>query len=87
MYEEGEAFTRISSLDLEKQTDKQGLTIENAKYRIIREFIEFILGKSNLEDVKSNIDTHEVPVKIMSGVCQSSAKMHNNNNPLIRIKL
>ena len=87
MYEEGEAFTRISSLDLEKQTDKQGLTIENAKYRIIREFIEFILGKINLEDVKSNIDTHEVPVKIMSGVCQSSAKMHNNNNPLIRIKL
>jgi hypothetical protein len=87
MYGGGEAFTKISSQDLEQQADTTGLTIENAKYRIIREFIEFMLGNITLQDVKSNIDTHEVPVKIMSGVCQSSANMHTNNNPLIAIRL
>lgn len=87
MYGEGEAFTKISSLDLEQQADMSGLTIENAKYRIIREFIDFMLGNITLQDVKSNIDTHAVPVKILSGVCQSSANMHTNTNPLIRITL
>lgn len=87
MYGGGDAFTKISSLDLEQQADTSGLTIENAKYRIIREFIDFMLGNITLRDVKSNIDTHEVPVKIMSGVCQSSANMHTNNNPLIHISL
>lgn len=87
MYGDGEAFTKISSLDLEQPADTSGLTIENAKYRIIHEFIEFMLGNITLKDVKSNIDTHEVPVKIMSGVCQSSANMHTNNNPLIRMSL
>ncbi|HVC36264.1 MAG TPA: Gfo/Idh/MocA family oxidoreductase [Candidatus Dormibacteraeota bacterium] len=87
MYGEGEAFTKISSQDLEKQADTAGLTIENAKYRIIREFIEFMLGNITIQDVKSNINTHEIPVKIMSGVCQSSANMHTNNNPLIGIAL
>ena len=87
MYGEGKAFTKISSLDLEQQADTSGLTIENAKYRIIREFIDFMLGNVTLEDVKSNIDTHAVPVKILSGVCQSSANMHTNGNPLIRLAL
>ena len=87
MYGEGKAFTKISSLDLEQQADTSGLTIENAKYRIIREFIEFMMGNITLKDVKSNIDTHATPVKIMSGVCQSSANMHTNANPLVRISL
>lgn len=87
MYGEGKAFTKISSQDLEKEVDKSGLTVENAKYRIIREFIDFIMGKIDLHAVKSNIDTHEVPVKIMSGVCQSSAHSYNNKNRLIHIPL
>jgi hypothetical protein len=87
MYGEGDAFTKISSRDLEQQADTSGLTVENAKYRIIREFIEFMLGNITLQDVKSNIDTHAVPVKILSGVYQSSANMHTKNNPLIDISL
>lgn len=87
MYREGEAFTKISSQDLEQEADTHELTVENAKYRIIREFIEFMLGNIKLEDVKSNIDTHEVPVKIMSGICQSNALINTNKNPLVRISL
>jgi len=44
---------------------------------------DFMLGNITLKDAKSNIDTHATPVKMFSGVCQSSA----NNNPLIRMPL
>jgi hypothetical protein len=87
MYGEGEAFTKISSQDLEQQAGMSGLTIENAKYRIILEFIDFMLGNITLRDVKSNIDTHAVPVKILSGVCQSGANLMNGQNPLVRFSL
>jgi hypothetical protein len=87
MFGEGEAFTKISARDLEQQADLAGLTVENAKYRVICEFIEFILGRINLNDVKSNIDTHDVPVKFMSGVSQSSANIRAGENPLIRISI
>lgn len=87
MYGYGKAFTKISSLDLEQQIETSGLTVENAKYRIIREFIDFMLGEIPLGAVKSNIDTHAVQVKIMSGVCQSSANMHAKTNPLVMLPL
>lgn len=86
MFGEGQAFTKISARDLEDE-NVSGLTIENAKYRVIREFVEFILGKIELGDVKSNIDTHAVPVKLLSGICQSSANVRSNDNPLVRISL
>jgi len=87
MYGEGKAFTKISSRDLEQQTDRSGLTIENAKYRIIREFIDFMLGNIKLHDTKSNIDTHAVPVKMLSGVYQSGVCLMNGQNPLVHISL
>lgn len=87
MFGGGEAFTKISAQDLEQQADTAGLTIENAKYRVIHEFIEFILGRISLNDVKSNIDTHDVSVKLMSGVYQSSASVRTKKDPLIRISI
>lgn len=87
MFGEGEAFVKIFALDLEQQVDVEGLIGENAKDRVIREFIEFILGRININNLKSNIDTHAVSVKMMSGVCQSSANIRSNNNPLIRMSI
>ena len=87
MFGEGEAFIKISARDLEKQADMVGLTNENAKYRVIIEFMEYMLGNIGLDEVKSNIDTHAVPVKFMSGVCQSGANIRSDENPLVRISI
>lgn len=87
MYGEGKAFFKISARDLEQQADLTGLTSENAKDSVMREFIEFILGRININNVKSNIDTHAVSVKLMSGVYQSSANIRSNKNPLISISI
>jgi hypothetical protein len=87
MFGKGKAFTKISARDLEQQDGTTGLTIENAKHRVIVEFIEYILGKISLDQVKSNIDTHAVPVKFMSGISQSSANIRAGENPLIRMSI
>lgn len=87
MFGEGKPFFKISARDLEQQADVTGLTGENAKDRVILEFIEFILGRININDVKSNIDTHAISVKLMSGVCQSSANIRSKKNPLVRISI
>ncbi len=84
MYGEGKPYIKISSQDLEHRGETHRLTIENTKYRIIREFIDFMTGQITLENVKSNIDTHEIPVKIMSAICRSNAQMNNNLNPVVR---
>ena len=86
MYGDGEPFTKISASVLD-QDDVGGLINESAKYRVISEFLEYILGRINLKDVKSNIDSHDISVKLMSGVCHSGANMNLNKNPLIRISI
>jgi len=87
MFGEGKAFFKISARDLEQQADLTGLTGENAKDSVMREFIEFILGRIDIKDVKSNIETHAVSINLMSGVCQSSANIRSNKNPLIRMSI
>ncbi len=87
MFGEGEAFVKLSACDLEQQADTAGLTIENAKYRVIIEFMEYMLGKIDLDEVKSNIDTHAVPVKLMSGVSQLDANIRSGENPSVRISI
>lgn len=87
MFGEGEALTKISARDFEQQADTVGLTIENAKHRVIIEFMEYMLGNIGLDEVRSNINTHAVPVKFMSGVCQSAANIRSGENPLVRISI
>ena len=86
MFGEGKSFYKISSKELESK-NAQGLTIENVKGEVILEFLNFMLGKICKKDLKSNIDTHYVPVKILSGIYQSNVKLKNKQNPLIKIKL
>lgn len=46
-----------------------------------------MLGKIKKSKLKSNIDTHAIPVKIMSGVYQSSVQLRRKKNPLITISI
>jgi predicted dehydrogenase len=86
MFGSGKAFFKISSKDLgEDQVDK--LVQENAKDRVIMEFVNFVLGRISKDLLRSNIDTHAMPVKIMSGVYQSSVQANSGKNPLVRIGL
>ncbi len=87
MFGSGEAFYKVSAKDLEEKECVSRLNVENAKERVILEFVNFMLGKVNVDNLKSNIDTHNIPVKIMSGVYQSSIRLINHQNPLISMSI
>lgn len=87
MFGGGEALTKISAKELEDKEREGRLIVEKAKERVIIEFIQFMLNKIPKERLRSNIDTHAVPVKMLSGVYQSSARLRNKENPLIHIPL
>ncbi len=51
--------------------DDSKLFYEVIKEQVILEFVNFILGKIGKKELRSNINTHETPVKIMSAVYRS----------------
>jgi hypothetical protein len=86
MFGSENSFEKISGKDLEEERSKH-LVMEKAKHRVIVEFIDFMLGKIDKRDLKSNIDSQDMPVKIMSGIYQSNALMYQGKNPLVEITL
>lgn len=87
MFGSGESFFKISAKELEDKERESRLIVEKAKERVVIEFINFISKKIQKDDLRSNIDTHEIPVKILSGVYQSSARLRRKENPLIHIPI
>lgn len=86
MFGEETSYYKISNKDLQTELSTR-LTIEKTKDLVIIEFIDFLLGKKTKKDIISNIETHEIPVKMMRGIYQSNSSYVNGKNPVIRISL
>jgi predicted dehydrogenase len=86
MFGEGEPFYKISSKEIQKEVSGR-LTIEMAKDFVILEFVEFVLGKLKKSQIVSSIDTHKIPVRIMSCIYQSNALFLEGKNPLVKNNL
>ena len=77
----------VKDLDKNNELDYTKLFYETVKEKVIVEFINFILGNISQQDVKSNITTHRMPVRIMSAVYQSHIRYINNKKPISRFKI
>lgn len=58
------------------------LFMENVKYKVVREFYEYLVGIRVKEDVKSQIEDHQLGVQIMSGIYCSHINKNTNSNSL-----
>lgn len=63
------------------------LASKQSKKQVLVEFISFILGKIKKVDLKSNIESHDLPTKIISGIYQSHIQLINKGNPLIKLSI
>jgi hypothetical protein len=81
-----EVFT-LKDLDIDNSFDDSRLYHESAKDAVIIEFIEYVLGNIKLDDLNSNITSHEVGVKIMSAVYQSHINYMEKKQPLASFKI
>lgn len=82
MFGSGQAYTKISAKDLESESDNR-LLVEKAKDRVLIEFLDFLEGKIEKNDLKSNIDSQLMPVLMMTGMYLSNACRHKKKNPLV----
>jgi hypothetical protein len=82
-------FVKYSLKDLDKDGafDDSRLYNETAKDRVITEFIQFITGQISKEALRSNIDTHAVPVKMMSAIYRSHAQQTQKGTPLAEFSI
>lgn len=60
---------------------------ETAKDSVIIEFIECIIGTKPKSMMKSSIESHEMPVKIMSAIYQSQVSQTQGGTPLIGFRI
>ena len=60
------------------------LGMERAKFQVVDEFVDFLLGRREKVTLKSQIDDHIVPVQLMSGVYQSHIHRMNKRDCMVR---
>jgi len=77
----------LKSLQAIETKDTSRLYNESAKDVAILEFVDYILGKIPKTELKSNITSHEVPVKIMSTIYQSQARQLSRRSPVAGFKI
>ena len=77
------SFTRYAPKDFIANTfDAERLINESAKDEVITEFIDCIQGRIPKSALKSSIESHAVPVKIMSAIYQSQTQQVNGVTPI-----
>ena len=81
--EDEPSFTRFGPKDFSsKNFDEKRLINESAKDEVIMEFIDCIQGRIPKSALKSSIESHAVPVKIMSAIYQSQTQQVNGKTPI-----
>jgi hypothetical protein len=77
---------KIRDLNKNSMDDKR-LYHESVKSLVVEEFLKFISGEIDRKDLTSNIDDHEMPVKIMSAVYQSHINYTMGKSPLVKFQI
>lgn len=63
------------------------LFYEQVKKEVVKEFVDYIQGNISKDQLKSNIESHEVPVKIMSSIYKSNINYINSQSPLVNFEI
>jgi len=53
------------------------------KHDVVREFVEFLLGRRSMDSMRSRFEDHLIPVLLMSGVYRSHILRSISKNPIV----
>ena len=89
MFNSNETPFKIYSIDeiLVNSDSTHELLYEKTKLTVIQEFIEFIQGSRTHTELKSNIDSHAIPVNLMSATYRSEIQLKQHRLPMVNINL
>lgn len=77
----------LNELIKENGKDITRLTTDYMKEVVVEEFLRFIQGEINKDNLISNLTTQKLSVDIMSAIYQSNIKHLRNENPWIKFKI
>lgn len=76
--------------DLFEKPDKDSesnIMMEQVKFKVVKEFVDFIEGRINKNDVTSQIEDHKTSVQIMSGVYCSHILAKKERKPIVNYQI
>ena len=76
----------LKDLDAHQGFEDNRLFHESSKDCVILEFIKFIKGDISIDEVKSNITTNDISVKILASLYQSNLNRVSGLNPIATFK-
>lgn len=78
---------RMGELEARAGYDPERLATEQAKEAVVVELLQFIRGELPRERVRSSIEEHRIPVRLMSSVYASHVLQRRGENPLVGFAL
>lgn len=71
--------------DLAGQSSNDSMIkMESVKFKVVEDFIDYLSGKKNKDQLKSKIEDHLIPVKIMSGIYRSHIQRKANEDCIVK---
>ena len=58
--------------------------MENIKFKVVEDFADYLIGKKEKYNIKSQIEDHLVPVQIMSGIYKSHIMRKDTGQNLLK---
>ncbi|EME40071.1 hypothetical protein DOTSEDRAFT_91360 [Dothistroma septosporum NZE10] len=77
----------VNELDNRYNTKAQGIYMENIKRGILWEALEFLEGRTTVDDLTSNLPDHSVPANLMSATYMSHLRRTRGLNPVTHIDI
>ncbi|PTL82128.1 Gfo/Idh/MocA family oxidoreductase [Vitiosangium sp. GDMCC 1.1324] len=78
---------RMGDLEARSGFGSERLATEQAKEAVVVEFLQFIRGELPRERVRSSLEEHRVPVRLMSSVYASHVLQREGRNPIVGFEL
>jgi hypothetical protein len=82
-----EVYKLTDLFDKPEMGKESNIIMEQVKFRVVEEFIDFIKGRIRKQDVTSQITDHRTSVQIMSGVYCSHINTLEEKSPIISYQL
>lgn len=80
-------YTLTDLFEKPNKESESNILMEQVKFKVVKEFIDFIEGRIDKNDITSQIKDHRTSVQIMSGVYCSHIKAKENETPIMNYQL
>ena len=82
-----EVYKLSDLLEKPKEGSESKITMEQVKFRVVKEFVDFIRGDISKQEVNSQLTDHKNSVQIMSGVYCSHINANLGLSPIIPYRI